>query len=183
MKKLFKVSALILASALILIGCKQPTDESKPNKIELSDGNWTMKMVTDTSEGTVKGTFHFTVANGECTYTSGSYDTEVPLTGEELEYIDELASSPDIDINEALHNFITGTPENVIFSYDSNTKVLTTHQPMSSAALAQTTKSFDFSEPLPAGAEVTVNDDKTEYVLKYTEDGVTSTITLTKDAE
>ena len=108
MKKLAKLSALLLVAAVFFAGCKEPEDQTKKTNgggndgstfsatfdvsetpveiasstLELSDGNWVYKGINIDGENSETVTLELTVTNSEPSATSGTYSQIMVSTKE-----------------------------------------------------------------------------------------------------
>lgn len=90
MKKLTKLSALLLVAAVFIAGCKNPDDSTggvsatplfsesettidiNASDIELADGNWVYKEIGTASVGTSVLEYEITLTNGDLAITKGT---------------------------------------------------------------------------------------------------------------
>ena len=185
MRKLVKVLGLLTIAAALFIGCSGGNNEENgggsggggqaANAIELSDGNWTVRIKTEgpAQSAVMYMTFHATVSGGIYTFTSGSMDTEMDMSA----YAGVSDSAIEADL-EQLNQALAGT--GMSYTYDRINKKLFMCYEMDEDTLAGASGELDLSQ-LPPDVEITSNDAKTEYSFTITEDGATSTYTITKD--
>ena len=199
MKKFLSLSAVLLAAALVFMGCKQPVAEDTDpfsdcsetvSTIEMSDGTWT---ITTSNSGTSNGmsytsdfTFKATVADGELEITSGTqkmvmktedvlgeyYSTYTSLTAEQKKQFQEVYKSGLTDSFEASF----GTVEDVTMTDEYITITLE----LGSAMLQSAAYMFNPAN-LPEGSTIKTNSDKTKYIITVTIQDHTAVYYATKD--
>ena len=193
MKKLVKLMGLLVIAGALFFSCSSGnSDDNGGNAgngggnsgsgtsqtagaIQLSDGNWTVRMKTSAQGMDMYFTLHATVSgNGKnITYTSGSMDTAMDMSSYSG-FTDAQMEAEVADMNAAL----AGT--GMTYTYDSKTKTLFMCYEMSDEQLAQASGDLDINE-IPSSVDVHSNADKTEYTFTITEKGTTVTYTITKD--
>lgn len=145
--------------------------------IQLSDGNWTVRMKTSVQGMEMYVTLHATVSgNGKnITYTSGTTDMAMSMAGY-AGFTDAQMAAVVADMNKtAAAQGLTAT-----YYYDKNSHTLFMCYEMTPEELAQASGDLDINE-IPSSVNVTSNADKTEYTFTVTEQGATVTYTITKD--
>ncbi len=197
MKKLVKILALLTIAAALFMGCSNsssgssnndngtPSDsgadsgkETASNAIELSDGNWTLKVKTTSSQA--KGsvgyvTLHATVSGKNVTFTSGTVDsvTDLEAMG--------AAGLTDAEIEAMLTKLNAAAAETgLTYSYDKTTKTILASMAMTAAQLKQYSGMYDLTR-VPSDVKVTSNAAKTQYSFTITDEGTTIEYTITKD--
>lgn len=196
MKKLLKMLGLLVIAGSLFFSCSNGNSDNNgggnggntdndgnsgvvsgnsSSAIQLSDGNWTVRMKTSAQGMDMYVTLHATVSgNGKnITYTSGTMDTAMDMSSY-TGFTDAQMEAEVADMNATL----AGT--GMTYTYDSKTKTLFMCYEMSDEQLAQASGDLDINE-IPSSVNVTSNADKTEYTFTVTEQGATVTYTITKD--
>ena len=196
MKKLLKMLGLLVIAGSLFFSCSNGNSDdngggnggntdnggnsgvvsgNSSSAIQLSDGNWTVRMKTSAQGMDMYVTLHATVSgNGKnITYTSGTMDTAMDMSSY-TGFTDAQMEAEVANMNAAL----AGT--GMTYTYDSKTKILFMCYEMSDEQLAQASGDLDINE-IPSSVNVTSNADKTEYTFTVTEQGATVTYTITKD--
>ena len=197
MKRLTTLTAVLLAAALVFMGCSTASNSSSgdnnnnenpnsnssqtSNKLEFSDGNWTLVMrVTSTQQSSAGNfTYKFSVQNGKATVNSGTMDTEVDITTLPIssDSTDEEFETAIEELNEAMALY----GQTVTYSYDKTTKKFYMHMPMDEEDLEDVASWIETQNELPSDVPVTSNANKTMYTFTITYNGTTSVYTFTKD--
>ena len=196
MKKLLKMLGLLVIAGSLFFSCSNGNSDdngggnggntdnggnsgvvsgNSSSAIQLSDGNWTVRMKTSAQGMDMYVTLHATVSgNGKnITYTSGTMDTAMDMSSY-TGFTDAQMEAEVANMNAAL----AGT--GMTYTYDSKTKILFMCYEMSDEQLAQASGDLDINE-IPSSVNVTSNADKTEYTFTITEQGATAIYTITKD--
>jgi hypothetical protein len=197
MKKLVKILALLTIAAALFMGCSNsssgssnndngtPSDSgadsgkgTASNAIELSDGNWTVKIkmtTTQVKDAVTYVTLHATVSGKNVNYTSGTIDTK-----QDMSIYSNLTDDQLEDVIADMNAAAAATGTGLTYSYDKTTKTLFMCMPMTQAQLKQYSDMSDLSK-LPSDVKVTSNAAKTQYSFTVTGEGTTIEYTITKD--
>lgn len=174
MKKLSIVAGLLLTSALVFMGCKNPaggavsfddcTEEITKSEIELSDGNWAVKAEGENNNGQTR-TYDLvaSVTGGVVTFTSGtattSFDLANSMTADQISAFNQLTQEQ----KEQMISQMQGSlPEGSSIRIDG-TKV-SISVTMDESGLTNMKAQFNFSA-LPADTEIKTNANKTKYTF------------------
>lgn len=174
MKKLSIVVGLLLTSALVFMGCKNPasgevsfddcTEEITKSEIELSDGNWAVKAEGENNNGQTR-TYDLvaSVTGGVVTFTSGtattSFDLANSMTADQISAFNQLTQEQ----KEQMISQMQGSlPEGSSIRIDG-TKV-SISVTMDESGLTNMKSQFNFSA-LPADTEIKTNANKTKYTF------------------
>lgn len=184
MKKLLKISALIAAMALscAFFGCSNGNSSvdnnsnsggsttisfddctETANEVNLSDGNWTLKITVISDGYSSEGNIKATASNGSYTYTSGSEtrtaDLSKEMTPEELTEFNALSTDKK---KQAIIKRME-CPEDATITFNGN--IVTIKASYSTKEDLQKIQStFDLSK-LPPEAIIKTNSDKTKYTI------------------
>lgn len=193
MKKLLKMLGLLVIAGSLFFSCSNGNSDDNggnagngggnsgsgtsqtANSIQLSDGNWTVKVKMSAQGMDMYYTLHATVTgNGKnITYTSGTMDIAQDMSAYSG-FTDAQMEAEVADINAALAG------SGMTYTYDSKTKTLYMCYEMSTEELAEMSGDMNIST-IPSGVEVHSNADKTEYTFTMTQQGTTVIYTITKD--
>ena len=193
MKKLLKMLGLLVIAGALFFSCSNGNSDDNggnagngggnsgsgtsqtANSIQLSDGNWTVKMKMSAKGTDIYYTLHATVTgNGKnITYTSGTMDMPMDMSS----YSGVTDAQMEAEV-AAINAQMAGT--GVSYTYDSKTKTLYMCYEMSTEELAEMSGNMNMST-IPSGVEVHSNADKTEYTFTMTQQGTTVIYTITKD--
>jgi hypothetical protein len=193
MKKLLKMLGLLVIAGSLFFSCSNGNSDDNggsagngggnsgsgtsqtANSIQLSDGNWTVKMKMSAKGTDMYYTLHATVTgNGKnITYTSGTMDTAMDMSSYSG-FTDAQMEAEVADMNAALAG------SGMTYTYDSKTKTLFMCYVLGEDELAEMSGDMDMST-IPSGVEVHSNADKTEYTFTMTQQGTTVIYTITKD--
>ena len=193
MKKLLKMLGLLVIAGALFFSCSNGNSDDNggsagngggnsgsgtsqtANSIQLSDGNWTVKMKMSAKGTDIYYTLHATVTgNGKnITYTSGTMDMAMDMSS----YSGVTDAQMEAEV-AAINAQMAGT--GVSYTYDSKTKTLYMCYEMSTEELAEMSGNMNMST-IPSGVEVHSNADKTEYTFTMTQQGTTVIYTITKD--
>ncbi len=174
MKKLSIVVGLLLTSALVFMGCKNPaggavsfddcTEEITKSEIELSDGNWAVKAEGENNNGqTITYDLVASVTGGVVTLTSGtvtmSFDLADSMSADQISAFNQLTQEQ----KEQMISQMQGSlPEGSSIRIDG-TKV-SISVTMDESNLTSMNSQVDFST-LPADTEIKTNANKTKYTF------------------
>lgn len=196
MKKLLKMLGLLVIAGSLFFSCSNGNSDNNDggnggntdnggnsgvvsgnssSAIQLSDGNWTVKMKMSAQGTDIYYTLHATVTgNGKIvTCTSGTMDMAMDMSS----YSGLTDAQMEAEVS-AINAQMAGT--GVSYTYDSKTKTLFMCYVLEEDQLAEMSGYLDINE-IPSGVEVHSNADKTEYTFTVTERGATVTYTITKD--
>ena len=193
MKKLLQMLGLLVIAGALSFSCSNGNSDDNggnagngggnsgsgtsqtANSIQLSDGNWTVKMKMSAKGTNIYYTLHATVTgNGKnITYTSGTMDMPMDMSS----YSGVTDAQMEAEV-AAINAQMAGT--GVSYTYDSKTKTLYMCYEMSTEELAEMSGNMNMST-IPSGVEVHSNADKTEYTFTMTQQGTTVIYTITKD--
>lgn len=190
MKKLLKMLGLLVIAGSLFFSCSSGNSDDNgsgnggnsgvvsdntSSAIQLSDGNWTVKMKMSAKGTDMYYTLHATVTgNGKTvTYTSGTMDMAMDMSGY-TGFTDAQMAAVVADMNE------NAAGSGLTYTYDSKTKTLFMCYELDEDQLADMSGDLDINE-IPSSVDVQSNADKTEYTFTITEQGATVTYTITKD--
>jgi cytochrome c biogenesis protein ResB len=174
MKNISIVAGLLLTSALVFMGCKNPasgevsfddcTETITKSEIELSDGNWAVKAEGENNNGQTR-TYDLvaSVTGGVVTFTSGtattSFDLANSMTADQISAFNQLTQEQ----KEQMISQMQGSlPEGSSIRIDG-TKV-SISVTMDESGLTNMKSQFNFSA-LPADTEIKTNANKTKYTF------------------
>ena len=196
MKKLLKMLGLLVIAGSLFFSCSNGNSDNNGNgnggntdnggnpgvvsdnsssAIQLSDGNWTVKMKMTYAGSDLYYTLHATVSgNGKnIRYTSGTMDMAMDMSS----YSGLTDAQMEAEVS-AINAQMAGT--GVSYAYDSKTKTLFMCYVLEEDQLADISGDLDINS-IPSSVNVTSNADKTEYTFTVAEEGATVTYTITKD--
>ena len=192
MKKLLKISALIVAMALscAFFGCSNGNSSggsttisfddctATATEVTLSDGNWTLKYTVIDDVSSSERNIKATASNGSYTFNSGSGTMAVDLSKEmKAEELTEFNALSDDKKKQAIIERMK-CPEDATITFNEN--IVTIKASLSTKDLQQLQSTFDLST-LPKEAIIKTNSDKTKYTITLSSEGSTMVFYISKD--